>query len=96
MSLSFAQALLGWYLLTPPVVAGGGTIYADRSVPHSNWAFHGTYQTQQQCEAVKAKLIDTAKQLDGEAQAYASEGAYYSECVEMRERLDPSKKAPLK
>jgi hypothetical protein len=77
-----ALALVGWYLLMPPVVSGGGTIYADRSVPFSKWTIHGTYDTAQHCEAVKAQEVKAAKQKQGEAQSYAFEASYYSECVE--------------
>jgi hypothetical protein len=57
-----ALALVGWCLLTPPVVSGGGTIYADRSVPLSKWEIQSAYNTKQDCEKVKAETIDAAKQ----------------------------------
>jgi hypothetical protein len=75
-------ALVGWYLMIPPVVSGGGTIYADRSVPFSKWTIQGTYDTVQRCETMKTQEIDAAKQKQGEAESYALEASYYSECIE--------------
>jgi hypothetical protein len=77
-----AVALVGWYLMVPPVVSGGGTIYADRSVPLSKWKIHSAYDSAQHCEMAKAQEIKAAKQKQGEAESYALESSYYSECIE--------------
>jgi hypothetical protein len=76
-----ALAVIGWYLMVHPVVSGGGTIYADRSVPLARWKIGSTYDTEQQFLDAKAEAVEAAKREQGEAEAYALEAAYYSECI---------------
>ena len=62
-------------------VSGGGTIYADRSVPLTRWRIDRTYDTEQHCLEAKAEAVEAAKREQGEAESYALEASYYSECI---------------
>ena len=52
-----AIALVGWYLLMPPIAMEGERAKVDGSVPLSQWD-HGdrVYQTESECEEENAKL----------------------------------------
>ena len=52
-----ALALVGWYLLIPPIVMEGEKAKVDASVPLSQWE-HGDriYETESACEEENAKL----------------------------------------
>jgi hypothetical protein len=52
-----ALALVGWYLLMPPVVDEGDTAKVDHSVPLSQW-YRGdrVYETQSACEETNARF----------------------------------------
>ena len=52
-----ALALVGWYLLMPPIDMEGEKAKVDGSVPLSQW-YHGArvYETQSACEEENAKL----------------------------------------
>jgi hypothetical protein len=76
-----ALSLIGWYLMIPLVVSGGGTIYADRRVPLTRWKIGRTFDTEQHCLHAKAEAVEAAKREQCEAEAYALEASYYSECV---------------
>ncbi len=51
-----ALALVGWYLLMPPIVMEGEKAKVDGSVPLSQWHHVRVYETQSACEEENAKL----------------------------------------
>src|SRR6266571_5022678 len=54
---SLAVAMLGWYLLTPPVYTEGpdkGQIAFDSPFPR--WQQHGAFDSAGECERARAKL----------------------------------------
>ena len=52
-----ALALVGWYLMVPPIVIEGETAKVDGSVPLSQWdRGNRVYQTESACEETRAKL----------------------------------------
>jgi hypothetical protein len=65
-----ALALVGWYLLAPPVQEGsdgsGKTFYwANDKAPLPEWRQIGSYDAAQACDAAKWKhLADTARTTD--------------------------------
>lgn len=50
----------GWYLLIPPVLKKGETVYVARSEPLSRWEQAGAFGSVQQCEAARAKETSAA------------------------------------
>src|SRR5580700_2388263 len=52
-----ALALVGWYLLTPPIVIEGDKAKIDGSVPLSRWdRGDRVYETESACEETNARL----------------------------------------
>ena len=51
-----ALALVGWYLMVPPVIPGTGEV--NQSVPLSQWTIRRRFPHNQGCEAAKARLHD--------------------------------------
>jgi hypothetical protein len=57
-----ALALVGWYLLSPPIVMEGDTAKIDGSVPLSQWDRDDrVYETESACEEENAKLRTIAE-----------------------------------
>jgi hypothetical protein len=60
MKLSHATvlALVGWYLMAPPIRPGGGV---DLAAPISRWELKGDFGSVAACEEARAHQIDRAK-----------------------------------
>lgn len=51
-----ALALVGFYLITPPVTESGLGISVDPHLSLSMWDIQGTFDTKEDCEKQRAKL----------------------------------------
>ena len=58
MTLSRAAlALVGWYLLTPPIVHDqSGVVIVDTSAPLPKWSVVSSYDTKKECSVARAAL----------------------------------------
>ena len=63
MNLRHAAALtlVGWYLLSPPIVMEGDKAKVNSSVPLSKWHIARVYETKSVCERMIAKDRATAE-----------------------------------
>ncbi len=48
-----ALALVGWYLMVPPLV--GDPFHIDHAAPLSEWKIKSSYDTAEQCEATRIR-----------------------------------------
>ena len=53
-----ALALIGWYLLQPPMRSHSGRYEYDANAPLSLWSEHAAYDSAAECEKGKAKLAE--------------------------------------
>jgi hypothetical protein len=60
-----ALALLGWYLMTPPLRSPGGELAPE--APLSKWRSPHAYDSARECERAKEAYVKSAKR--GEQQA---------------------------
>jgi hypothetical protein len=80
-----AIALIGWYLMVPPVTRGPNGIYqAVLDGPLSQWRKHGPYETLAKCTQAQAALLKAAesKIRENDIESIESQfSAYTSQCV---------------
>ena len=55
-----ALALVGWYLMVPPVESGGRVNF---EAPLSQWHRWGSYDTARECSVDESDLIDRGKRV---------------------------------
>jgi hypothetical protein len=48
-----ALALVGWYLLVPPVQTDLGIVQIQADAPLSKWSIHSRYETPRECEKAR-------------------------------------------
>jgi hypothetical protein len=53
-----ALVLVGWYLLAPPALKGGGGY--DPDAPLNRWINEGSYDSAADCEAFRTSIIEAA------------------------------------
>ncbi len=82
-----AVALVGWYLMVPPVVEKAGSYEADFNAPLSRWSVDSPFDTAAECRAVNANLVQQQTRVFDQAQAHSRERAVaqrliVSQCIE--------------
>jgi len=66
-----ALALVGWYLITPPIESclGAFSGHSCDQTPLSKWQIRGTYDSRADCEKSKAVWIEKGRMYLGESDA---------------------------
>ena len=50
-----ALALVGWYLMLPPINSWPGTPWIDRNAPLSKWTMQAAFNSAHDCETARGK-----------------------------------------
>lgn len=75
-----ALALLGWYLMTPPLRSPGGEL--EPEAPLSKWRSPHAFDTAKACENAKESFVKSAKREKERDPAAAFSGAILlSQCI---------------
>lgn len=93
-----ALALIGWYLMTPPVVRSGLTTAEMPTAPKSKWEIWGKFNTPHECETARSRFLSDpnnrvfyAAEASGTAQYHsAAKRKIEADCISTD---DPSLKA---
>ena len=57
-----ALALVGWYLMIPPIIEKAGGYEADFNAPISRWSVNSPFDAASECRAVNGQLVLEQKQ----------------------------------
>jgi hypothetical protein len=84
-----ALALLGWYLMTPPLRSPGGELAPE--APLSKWRSPHAYDSARECEKAKEAYVKSAKRGETQGADQAFSGAILlSQCISSDDpRLQP-------
>jgi len=70
-----AVALVGWYLMIPPVIEKAGSYEADFNAPLSRWSVNSPFDSASECRAVNANLVLQQRRVFDQAQVHSRDWA---------------------